>query len=308
MMFRLPTVIVCLAVAFSACKTDPQVTAKNHLERGNKQLERRQFPEAIIEFRRAVQADPRLGEARLKLAHAYASTGDGPNALREVRARCRPAPGRHRSSGEGRQFHARGRPLRRCPRAGQPHAGSRCQECRRADPAGQRPGRPEGPRWRRFGVRRSRRDGSQPLDYVSGLGQVQLEAGKKAEAEAAFRKAIEIDPKSPGAHLSLANFLWSTGDKAGAEQAIKHALQLDPKNHIANRSIAMYYMVSNRAAEAEPHRKPSPRRSRDRNQSIFSRSTTSDWAGPMMHGRRWRRCSPTTTRSSARRFASPGSR
>ena len=43
--------------------------------------------EAIIEYRRAIQADPRLGQARLKLGDAYVQNGDGANALREyVRA------------------------------------------------------------------------------------------------------------------------------------------------------------------------------------------------------------------------------
>jgi Tfp pilus assembly protein PilF len=228
MMFRLITVIVCLAVALSACKTDPQVAAKNHLERGNKQVERKQFPEAIIEFRRAVQADPRLGEARLKLAHAYASTGDGPNALRE---------------------YARAADLLPDDTSAQVKAGNFMLVAGRYDDA-------QGLATRMLGRDANNVEaqillanalaGLRDLDGAvsafekavvmdpnrsttySELGQVQLVSGKRAEAEAAFRKAIELDPKSPGAHLSLANFLWSTGDKAGAEQEIKRALQIDP--------------------------------------------------------------------------------
>ncbi len=73
--------------ALGACKSDPQATAKEALEKGKQHALNNKYPEAIIEYRRAVQADPRLGEARLELAYAYASTGDGINALREyVRA------------------------------------------------------------------------------------------------------------------------------------------------------------------------------------------------------------------------------
>ena len=50
---------------------------------GNQQLVKQQYPAAIIEYRRAVQADPRMGPARLQLAQTYASTGDGRDALRE---------------------------------------------------------------------------------------------------------------------------------------------------------------------------------------------------------------------------------
>jgi cytochrome c-type biogenesis protein CcmH/NrfG len=78
---------VLMATALTACKADPQAQAREHLDKGNQQAEARRYAEAIIEYRRAVQADPRLGEARLQLAHAYATTGDGINALREyVRA------------------------------------------------------------------------------------------------------------------------------------------------------------------------------------------------------------------------------
>src|SRR5688572_26740815 len=81
------TSCVAIAVIFAAvltgCKSDPQATAREHLEKGNRQFAQQKFPEAIIEYRRAIQADPRLGPARLQLATAYASTGDGSNALKE---------------------------------------------------------------------------------------------------------------------------------------------------------------------------------------------------------------------------------
>ena len=48
-----------------------------------KRLKPKKLPEAIIEYRRAVQSDPRLGQARLRLAEAYAETGEPVNALRE---------------------------------------------------------------------------------------------------------------------------------------------------------------------------------------------------------------------------------
>src|SRR6187402_1213684 len=72
-----------IACALVGCKTDPKVTAQRAFEKGNEQLAKQQYPEAIIEYRRAVQADPRMGPARLQLAETYATTGDGPNALRE---------------------------------------------------------------------------------------------------------------------------------------------------------------------------------------------------------------------------------
>ena len=74
------SIVVLTVLALGACTSDPKVTAKAALEKGNQHVSKNKYPEAIIEYRRAVQADPRLGEARLQLAYAYASTGDGINA------------------------------------------------------------------------------------------------------------------------------------------------------------------------------------------------------------------------------------
>lgn len=254
---RVTSVAAVLLIAFTvaACKTDPKVAARNHLEKGNQQLERQQLPEAIIEYRRAVQADPRLGQARLQLAHAYAVSGDGPNALKE---------------------YARAADLLPDDTAAQVKAGNFMLVAGRFDDA------------QGLANRMLARDannvqaqvllanalaGLKDLDGAvaafekavvmdpnrsstySELGSVQLVSGKKDAAEAAFRKAIALDPNSINAHLSLANFLWSTGDGAQAEQEIKRALEIDPKNIVANRAISMYYLVTNRAQAAEPHLK-----------------------------------------------------
>ncbi len=43
------------------------------------------------------------------------------------------------------------------------------------------------------------------------LGVVELARGRRAEAETAFKRAVESAPKSVETHLGLANFYWSSG-------------------------------------------------------------------------------------------------
>ncbi len=142
----------------------PRPPRASSSERGNQQVAQQQFPEAIIEYRRAIQADPRLGEARLKLAHAYASAGDGPERAARVRARGRPDAGRQRHAGQGRHLHAAGRAL-------PGRAGRWPRGCWRATPnnvdaqillANSLAGLKDMDR-RRRGVREGRRDGPRPL-------------------------------------------------------------------------------------------------------------------------------------------------
>ena len=52
--------VLLMATTLAACKSDPQAAARQLLEKGNQLSSRKQYPEAIIEYRRAIQADPRL--------------------------------------------------------------------------------------------------------------------------------------------------------------------------------------------------------------------------------------------------------
>lgn len=257
MMRRLSLVLMAMltTVALGACKSDPKVVAKEALDKGNQHASNSKYPEAIIEYRRAVQADPRLGEARLQLAYAYASTGDGLNALREyVRAADLLPESKEAQQRAGAfmllasQFNdaqaLAQRMLKRDPNDVEAHillanalAGLKDMDGAVAT----------------F-EKAVELDPDRSSTY-SELGAVHLMTGNKQAAEAAFHKAIEIDPKSPAAHLSFSNFLWANGDLPRAEQEMKTALQLDPRNTTGNRAMAMYYMVTNRPAAAEPHLK-----------------------------------------------------
>ena len=84
---------------------------------------------------------------------------------------------------------------------------------------------------------------------------MQLAQGRAGLAEAAFRKAVETNPKLPVAHLALANYLWAVGRPAEAEQALKEVLTLEPANPLAHRALATMYMATRRAQQAEPHLK-----------------------------------------------------
>jgi tetratricopeptide (TPR) repeat protein len=86
----------------------------------------------------------------------------------------------------------------------------------------------------------------------SSLGLIQLARGK-AEAESAFRRAVELTPQDLEVHLALGNFYWAVVRMPNAEQAFQAALKLDPGNAAANRFMASLTFASGRRAEAEPY-------------------------------------------------------
>ena len=71
------------SVLFVSCGTDPEVQKRKYFESGNRYFTEKKYPEAIIEFRNALQQDPKFGEARLLLGDAYLQTQDARAALRE---------------------------------------------------------------------------------------------------------------------------------------------------------------------------------------------------------------------------------
>ena len=254
MIFRSAALALC-ALALWGCSTDPKVAAQESLNKGNQHLALEKFPEAIIEYRRAVQADPRLGPARLQLAHAYASIGDGPNALREYARAAELMPENTDAQIKAGNFmllagqfaDAQGmgeRLLARSPKSVEAqvliaNALAGLKDWESAVEAFEKA---------------VEIDPSRALTYAD-LGAAQMSKGDPVAAEAAFRKAVDIDPKSSLALISLANFYWSRGDAGQGEQLMKRALAADPKSIVANRALAMFYIVRNQPAAAEPYLK-----------------------------------------------------
>ena len=86
---RIRQLVAALAVTVVAvgCAADPESAKQAFVKSGDGYIAEKKFNEAIIQYRNAIQKDPKFGEARRKLAEAYLQSGDIPDATREyVRA------------------------------------------------------------------------------------------------------------------------------------------------------------------------------------------------------------------------------
>jgi Flp pilus assembly protein TadD len=63
------------------------------------------------------------------------------------------------------------------------------------------------------------------------IGVVLTRAGAQADAVEPFRKAVELDARTPAYHYNLAAALQFVGDFIGAETAYRDALNLDSRHH-----------------------------------------------------------------------------
>ena len=79
-------VLVGIALLTIGC-SNPEYAKQEYLKSGDRYAADKKYSEAVVQYRNAIQQDPRFGEARLKLADTYEKLNDPENALREyVRA------------------------------------------------------------------------------------------------------------------------------------------------------------------------------------------------------------------------------
>lgn len=247
---RIGLILVSTAVALTVAGCSR--SAQSHVKRGEAYLKEGKADAAVLELRNAVQKDPMLAPARLRLAEAYLRQGNGAGALSESIRAADLLP---------RDADAQLRAGTLLLVAGKPEDAKA-----RADKALAINGKNVDALVLRANALAGLTDLDGALQQMqqalqidprsslqTNLGAIQAARGDLSGAETAFRQAIATDQKSVSARLALGQFLWSAGRRADAEAEFKAALALEPANALANRSLAAFYLRSDRAAEAEPY-------------------------------------------------------
>jgi tetratricopeptide (TPR) repeat protein len=248
-------IVACQLAAITACSVDRDAKKHQLLAAGDSFVAQKQFKEALLEYRNAVQLDPMFGEARVKLAAAYEQVGDGTNALREYVRAADLFP-----NDVALQLKAGGYLIA---------SGQVDDALSRADVVlKQQPGNIEAHILRgnalgglnNFDEALKEMEEALRLDPNSGaaytqLGLVESARGRQVEAEAAFRRAIELAPSSVAGRLALANFYWAAGRFNDAGQALETSLQMSPNDESANHAMAIFSLATGRVREAERYLK-----------------------------------------------------
>jgi tetratricopeptide (TPR) repeat protein len=235
----------------SACSHDPETLKRDHMARGDQFVAAKNFDAAIIEYRNAIQQDPKFTEAYRKLTPAYLARGDARSALRsaEMAAELAPEmPAVQLEAGNllilaGRFNDAKVRAekaLTSDPKNVQARIllGNAIAGLKDVDSA-----------IKEFEAA-IRLDPTLAGGYTS-LAIMKATQGDMNAAERSFRDAINADPKSVAARLALAQFYLSRQRLADAEQTMQQALAVSPRDQLANLAMAVLYQGTNRKQEAE---------------------------------------------------------
>jgi tetratricopeptide (TPR) repeat protein len=250
---RCAALVLTLLVAAAGCSRDPDIAKREYVRSGDRYVEQQKFREAIVEYRNAVQQDPRFGEARLKLADAYLQVGEVGNAYREYVRAADLLPEDFEAQLKAGELLLLGEQYEdaqaRAERALVIAPGDVKALIVRANALAGLNNVDEAIADIEEAIRSAP---DQTASYAS-LGAIQMMKGNRDEAEAAFRKAVETDRESVQARLALANFFWTSGRWEDAEGQLKAALQIDARDALVNRALAYFYLGSDRPVEAEPY-------------------------------------------------------
>ena len=247
--------LVLLACAAVACSGDPASRRQRYFESGNRYFDAGKWAEAALEYRNAIQIDPRFADARARLAESYVRLGNTRQALGElVRAADLMPHSLEAQLKAGQYLLAAGKTddaLVRANAALAIQGNSPSAHLLRGNALA---GAKEFDKALAEIEEAIRLEPTRGTTY-SQLGIVEHALGRAQAAEAAYLKAVSLAPRNVGVHLSLANFYWASGRIGEAERVFRQALELEPDHAVANRAMAAFAVSTGRVPEAEKYLK-----------------------------------------------------
>ncbi len=204
------TLLVCLGALIagsSSCSRDVEGAKRGYIARGDRFVAEQKVDAAIIEYRNAVQQDPRFGEAYRKLFSAYLSRGEVLEAARAAVTAAELLP-----DAPDAQIEAGGAMLL-LGKFGEAKKYANAVLAKDAD-----------------NVRARVLLGN----AIAGLKDI-------ASAIREFEEAIRLDPQQSGIYTGLAALKASLGDRETAERIFKQAIRADEGSTSARLALAQFY-------------------------------------------------------------------
>ncbi len=241
------TVFLLVTLSLAACSRNPN----KYLASGDKYFKDRKYNEAIIQYRNAVQIDPKLAQAHYDLARAYLQLKFVQPAYIELQETVALDP---RNSGAqlqlatllvaGKKYAeakaAAANVLAADPNNAAAHAILGDQSALTGDWAG-------AIKEFQAAIKLEPRQGQN----YSALAAVYTSRGEFSAAEAVFKQAIEANPQSVQALLDLGNFYFSQRKFDEVETAMRSASKLAPKDPRPRLLLADSYTARKNFTDAE---------------------------------------------------------
>jgi tetratricopeptide (TPR) repeat protein len=254
-----------LAALLTGCNGNPDEKKHKYLESGQRYFDKGQYPEAAIQFKNAIQVDPRFADAHYKLAQTDMKLGDGENFRQELETTIQLQP----------DYFAARLDLANLLVLAHNYDESRGQlDGARRELASAKeqldwlvqnqPSNPE------VFIARSNYNaatnntaaamadmqkavalGPSRSDSYLSLAVLQVQQQQWDAAEANFKKAVELSPNSTSALVYLGNLYQTRGRFPEAEQLFRRAITAAPEDPNPRLSLAGLFAAENKPGQAE---------------------------------------------------------
>jgi tetratricopeptide (TPR) repeat protein len=247
---RLIVLLVGMAF-FAGCSSDPNQRKLRYVDSGVKYFSNRKYQEAIIQFRNAIQIDPKFAAAHYQLALAYLAVGNSAAAYREFNETAGLDPANLDAKLNLAKFLINSRQYQ--------EAQTIAQTVIKADPGNPKAHAILGEKYMLMRdlpnalaeLRQAMDLDPKRVEGYAAVGAVYQAQGKTEEAEAAYKRAIEVNPKSVQAHMALGEFFFAQRKMAQAEAAILTACSLDTRAVLPRLFLGRIYVLTGQLTEAE---------------------------------------------------------
>ncbi len=236
---------------FTGCSS--QSKAK-YLARGEENLQKRRFQEAVMEFRAAADIDKSAAEAHWGLARAYENLGEFDETVDELRQVGELAPDNLEAKAK----------LGNYLLLGQPPQISETEKILE-DIFARDPNFIEGYVLKASLFAAQKKSEKEVTDVLNqavalapnrtetylSLARYLIKINKPNEAEQAINKGISVNRDAAPGYLEYGRFLIFTERLTEAETQFKKAIEVEPKNIEAHQAIAEFYLANRRFEQAE---------------------------------------------------------
>jgi tetratricopeptide (TPR) repeat protein len=246
------TAAACLMLG-AGCSRSPEAKKAQHLERGEKFFARKDYKEAVIEYRNVLALEPanELAIRRIGLAHYQA--GELQEAFPYLRKAAELNPKNEDVNLKLATVYLVGR---RPDDARSLVAGVLEHDATNFDALmllADSASKPEDVDAALLKLENARPQFQDRAQYHIALGALFLKKRDAAKAEQAFKEAVARDPKSVPAHSALAQYYVLVGNLGRAEEELKAAAELSPNGSPARMQLADFYVRTGKrdAAKAQ---------------------------------------------------------
>lgn len=251
-----PLVLGVLGVLMlGACSLSPQAQMQKYMSNGAKYATEGKPREAVIQFRNAVELDPKSAAAHYQLARTYLGLNNTEGAFKQLKEVAALDPANSDAQLQlaslmiiRREYNEAQTVLRKVLKTNT----SNTQVNARAHAM----------LGERFAATRNISEAVQELEkaialaperqeFYEALGAIHVAVGNAADAEATYLQGVEANPKSALAHLDLAQFYQLQGKYPQAEVEVRTAIRMEPTAIQARLLLIRFLDAAGRPGEAE---------------------------------------------------------